>query len=135
MIAMLVVGCLLLPVIAVWEIYVAKRPVIARRFLTNRTVILAAWIGFFDFFSFYLTITYLYSFILITRPWSLLNVTYFYQTQYVALSVFGVIAGVSMRFLRRYKWVLIAGLCIRLLCVLSFSFHLSLSLFLASDDR
>ena len=121
MIAMLVIGCLLLPVIAAWEIYVAKRPVIARRFLTNRTVILAAWIGFFDFFSFYLTITYLYSFILITRPWSLLNVTYFYQTQYVALSVFGVIAGVSMRFLRRYKWVLIAGLCTRLLCVLSFS--------------
>ena len=55
MIAMLVVGCLLLPVIAVWEIYVAKRPVIARRFLTNRTVILAAWIGFFDFFFNFLT--------------------------------------------------------------------------------
>ena len=115
MIAMIVVGCILLPVVAAWEIYVAKRPVIARRFLTNRTVILAAWIGFFDFFSFYLTTTYLYSFILITKPWSLLDVTYFNQTQSVALTVFGIIAGLSMRFLHRYKWLLVAGLAVRLL--------------------
>ena len=115
MIAMIVVGCILLPAIAAWEILFAKRPVIARRFLTNRTVILAAWIGFFDFFSFYLTQTYLYSFILITKPWSLLNVTYFNQTQSVALTVFGIVAGLSMRFLHRYKWVLVAGLSVRLL--------------------
>ena len=115
MIAMLVVGCILLPVIAIWEIFFAKRPVIARRFLTNRTVIIAAWIGFFDFFSFYLTQTYLYSFILITKDWSLLNVTYFNQTQSVALTVFGIIAGLSMRFLHRYKRVLVAGLSVRLL--------------------
>ena len=115
MIAMLVVGCILLPVIAVWEIFFAKRPVIARRFLTNRTVIIAAWIGFFDFFSFYLTQTYLYSFILITKDWSLVNVTYFNQTQSVALTVFGILAGIMMRFVHRYKWVLIVGLAIRLL--------------------
>ena len=49
MIAMIVVGCVLIPMIAVWEIKFAKRPVLARRLLKNRTVQIAAWIGFFDF--------------------------------------------------------------------------------------
>ena len=115
MIAMLVVGCVLLPVIAVWEIYVAKRPAIARRFLVNRTVIIAAWISFFEFFSSTLTTTYLYSYVLITKDWSLVNVTYFNQAQSVALTIFGIVAGLSMRFMHRYKWVLVGGLAIRLL--------------------
>ena len=124
MIAMLVVGCVLLPAIAAWETLYAARPVIARRFLANRTVVLAAWIGFFDFFSFYLTTTYLYSFILIAKPWSLLDTTYFNQAQSVALTVFGIVAGLSMRFLHRYKWVLVAGLAVRLLCVRPFRLSL-----------
>ena len=49
MIGSLVLGWGLLPVFAVWDIRYAKRPVIARRFLFNRTVVCAAWIGFFDF--------------------------------------------------------------------------------------
>lgn len=49
MIAMLVVGCVLLPAITVWEIKFAKHPVLASRLLKNRTVLIAAWIGFFDF--------------------------------------------------------------------------------------
>ena len=49
MIAMLVVGCILLPVTAFWEVKFAKRPILARRFLANRTVTFVAWIGFFDF--------------------------------------------------------------------------------------
>lgn len=51
MIAMLVVGCLLLFVIVLWEFKFAKRPVLARRLLSNKTVVLSAWIGFFDFVS------------------------------------------------------------------------------------
>ncbi|KAI0367328.1 drug:h+ antiporter [Pilatotrama ljubarskyi] len=117
MIAMIVVGCVLLPVFALWDSLFAARPVIARRFLTNRSVVCAAWIGFFDFFSFYMSFTYLYSFVLVTKSWSLEDATYFNQTQTVALTVFGIAAGFAMRFIRRYKWVLTAGLCIRLLGV------------------
>ncbi|KAH9846877.1 drug:h+ antiporter [Lenzites betulinus] len=117
MIAMIVIGCVLLPVFALWDIYFAKRPVIARRFLTNPSVVFAAWIGFFDFFSFYMSFTYLYSFVLVTKPWSLINATYFSQTQTVALTVFGITAGFGMRYIRRYKWILFTGLCIRLLGV------------------
>ncbi|KAG5338263.1 hypothetical protein C0989_007826 [Termitomyces sp. Mn162] len=48
---------------------------------------------------------------------SLVNTTYFTQTQTVALTVFGIVAGISMRFMRRYKWILVVGLGIRILGV------------------
>ncbi len=49
MLAMFILGWIFLPVFALWDLRYAKRPVIARRFLANRTVVCAAWIGFFDF--------------------------------------------------------------------------------------
>ena len=69
--------------------------------------------------SFYLTNTYLYSFIIVVKPWSLVDATYFTETQTVALTFFGIMGGLIMRFTGRYKWMLVAGLCIRLLCVFS----------------
>ncbi|KAG2131593.1 major facilitator superfamily domain-containing protein [Suillus bovinus] len=113
-IAMLVMGVVLLAVFAVWDLRYASRPVIAPRFVRNRSVVCAAFIGFFDFMSYYLTYTYLYSFVLVVKPWSLVNATYFIQIQSVALTFFGILAGISMRFLHRYKYVLVIGLVIRL---------------------
>ncbi|TFK33911.1 drug:h+ antiporter [Crucibulum laeve] len=115
MIAMLVVGIVVIPMYVFWEFKFAKFPVIARRFVMNRTVVCAALIGSLDFISFYIVNTYLYSFIIIVKPWSLVNATYFSQTQTVALTVFGITAGLAMRYLHSYKWLLIGGLAIRLL--------------------
>ena len=50
-IAMLVVGFVLFFVFGAWDFRYAKRPVIALRFVKNRSVLGAAWIGFFDFVS------------------------------------------------------------------------------------
>ncbi|KAG1814292.1 MFS general substrate transporter [Suillus subaureus] len=113
-IAMFVMGVALLVVFAVWDLRYASRPVIAPRFIRNRSVVCAAFIGFFDFMSYFLTYTYLYSFVLVVKPWSLVNATYFIQVQSVALTFFGILAGLSMRFLHRYKYVLIIGLVVRL---------------------
>ncbi|KAI6105135.1 major facilitator superfamily domain-containing protein [Pisolithus croceorrhizus] len=112
-IAMLAVGAALLGVFAYWDIRVAKAPVIAPRFVRNRGVILAASIGFLDFMSFYLTFTYLYSFVLVVKPWSLVNATYFMQIQTVGLTFSGIMAGISLRYFRRYKYVLVIGLIVR----------------------
>ncbi|KIN99039.1 hypothetical protein M404DRAFT_16569 [Pisolithus tinctorius Marx 270] len=112
-IAMLIVGVVLLGVFAYWDIRVAKIPVFAPRFMRNTSVIIAALIGFFDFMSFYLTYTYLYSFVLVVKPWSLVNATYFMQAQSVALTFSGIIAGICMRYFHRYKYVLITGLIVR----------------------
>jgi MFS family permease len=46
---------------------------------------------------------------------SLLDATYFVETQSVALTFFGIIAGALMGIFRHYKWILVFGLCIRLL--------------------
>ncbi|KIK94500.1 hypothetical protein PAXRUDRAFT_33484 [Paxillus rubicundulus Ve08.2h10] len=116
-ISMLVLGVVLLFVFAYWDLRVAKRPVISPRFLKNRSVVCAALIGFFDFMSFYLTYTYLYSFVLVVKPWSLIDATYFMQTQTVALTFFGILAGVSMHLMHRYKYVLVFGLVVRLVGV------------------
>lgn len=50
-IAMLVIGVILLFVFAGWDFKFAKKPVVAWRFMRNRSVTAAAWIGFFDFVS------------------------------------------------------------------------------------
>ncbi|KAI6000943.1 hypothetical protein EDC04DRAFT_2791361 [Pisolithus marmoratus] len=102
-IAMLIIGVALLGVFAYWDIRVAKVPVMAPRFVRNRSVVLAAFIGFFDFMSFYLTYTYLYSFVLVVKPWSLVNATYFMQVQSGALTFSGIyvlVIGLIVRFVR-----------------------------------
>ncbi|KAK0491142.1 drug:h+ antiporter [Armillaria novae-zelandiae] len=117
MIAMLVIGCVLFPAVGPWEFKFAKYPVVPKRFITNFTVVGASLIGFFDYISFYLTYVYLYSFVIVVKPWSLINATYFIQTQSVGLTFFGILCGLGMRFLHRYKLLLVVGLAIRLLGV------------------
>ena len=60
---------------------------------------------------------YLYSFVLVVKPWSTLDATYFMQTQTIALTVFGITAGGLMYYVRYYKPWLIFGLIIRLMYV------------------
>ncbi|KAK0482096.1 drug:h+ antiporter [Armillaria luteobubalina] len=117
MIAMLVIGCVLFPAVGPWEFKFAKYPVVPKRFITNFTVVGASLIGFFDYISFYLTYVYLYSFVIVVKPWSLINATYFIQTQSVGLTFFGILCGLAMRFMHRYKLLLVVGLAIRLLGV------------------
>lgn len=58
---------------------------------------------------------YLFSFVLVVKPWSQLDAQYFMSTQTVALTVFGIMAGAIMLYVRRYKPFLVVGLVIRLL--------------------
>ncbi|KAG8996659.1 hypothetical protein FRB94_008156 [Tulasnella sp. JGI-2019a] len=115
MIAMLVIGPILLIAFIFWELRFAKEPVVAWRFLRNRNIVGATLIGFFDFVSFYISYLYLYSFIVVTKPWSLTNLGYLSITQSVALTFFGICCGVIMAYLRIWKVLLIVGLSIRLL--------------------
>lgn len=46
---MLVVGIVLLGVFVVWDLRVAKRPVVPAHYFDNRAVVGASLIGFFDF--------------------------------------------------------------------------------------
>jgi hypothetical protein len=138
---MLVVGVVVLFTFGWWDAKYASHPVIPSRFLKNRTVVLCGLIGFFDFvcpvyipfshrvmiihsssdsshpqqMSYYLTIMYLFVFVVVVKPWSLVNVNYFMQAQSVGLTVFALLGGVLMLTLRRYKVVAVVGLMIRTL--------------------
>ncbi|KAL1409007.1 hypothetical protein Q8F55_005831 [Vanrija albida] len=118
MIAMITVGAVMFPVFLLYEFFVPKRPVFPMRWLLRMPILGACLIGFFDFVSFYLQYQFLFSFMTVTQPtWSNRVLNYFMQTQTVALTVFGILAGVIMAATRRFKWMLIIGLLIRLLGV------------------
>lgn len=51
MIAMIVVGFVVIPIFAIWEVRFSKYPILPRRFVFNRAVAIASLIGFFDFVS------------------------------------------------------------------------------------
>lgn len=114
MLGLLLTGLAIAPVFFVWEAKYARRPVIPGRFWRNRSVVGASVVGAFDFASFYLTYTYLMSFVLVVKPWSLVNAAYFNQIQTIAMTVAGIGGGVLMRVFRRYKYILVGGLILRI---------------------
>jgi hypothetical protein len=68
-IAMLTIGPLLIIAFGLYEWKFAAHPIVPMRFLRNKAVVGAALIGFFDFVSFYLTFSYLYSFVFVVKGW------------------------------------------------------------------
>ncbi|KAK8865789.1 hypothetical protein IAR55_000936 [Kwoniella newhampshirensis] len=115
MIAMVVVGAILFPIFLVFEWKFPKKPVVPMRWLKRGPILGACLIGFFDFVSFYLQYTYLYSYVYVTETWSYRDLTYFSATQSLALTIFGILAGIIMYATRRFKWMLFGGLLVRLL--------------------
>ncbi|KLT42926.1 MFS general substrate transporter [Cutaneotrichosporon oleaginosum] len=116
MIAMLVVGCLLFPVFLAYEWKIPARPVFPMRWFRRLPIFGACLIGFLDFVSFYLQFTFLYSFATVTVTWdNPRHLTYFTYTQMLCLTFFGICAGAFMAWTRRFKWMIVVGLCIRLI--------------------
>ncbi|KAJ7046973.1 drug:h+ antiporter [Mycena alexandri] len=117
MLSIFLLGIVLIPVFAWWDFKWAKYPVIPFRFVANRSVVGASLIGALDFMAFYLTFTYLYSFVIVVKDWKLINTTYFMQTQTITMTLCGILTGLYMHRFRRYKMLLIGGLVVRLMGV------------------
>ncbi|KAK4688897.1 MFS transporter, SIT family, siderophore-iron:H+ symporter, partial [Tremellales sp. Uapishka_1] len=117
MLAMICVGVVLFPFMIIYEWKIPRKPVVPMRWLRKGPILGACLIGFFDFVSFYLQFTYLYSYVTVTQNWSYKNLTYFSNTQSLALTIFGILAGMIMAATRRFKYMLFGGLLIRLLGV------------------
>jgi len=117
MLAMIIIGCVLFPIFLVFEWKVPRKPVVPMRWLRRGPILGACLIGFFDFVSFYLQYTYLYSYVTVTQNWSYANLTYFSATQSLALTIFGILGGAIMWGTQRFKYMLLIGLLIRLLGV------------------
>ncbi|KLT45268.1 MFS general substrate transporter [Cutaneotrichosporon oleaginosum] len=117
LIGMGLIGLLLFAAFLAYEWRVPAHPVFPMRWLRRTPILSACLIGFFDFTSFYLQYTYLYSFVLVTEDWGLKTVAYFVYTHAFSITVFGIVAGAIMYATRRFKWMLFAGLIVRLLGV------------------
>ncbi|GAA6052826.1 hypothetical protein JCM3770_006271 [Rhodotorula araucariae] len=113
-IVMLVIGGCTLIAFVLFEALWAVKPLFPFRFFKNRTIMAAAFIGFFDFVSFYLQYTYQYSFISVVKNWSVADQGYFAYTQTLALTFAAICAGFYVLWARRTKWLLVGGLCVRL---------------------
>ncbi|GAA5993628.1 hypothetical protein JCM11641_001034 [Rhodosporidiobolus odoratus] len=116
-IALLVVGGVTLIAFVLYERFLAVKPLFPFRFFKSYTVVVCALIGFFDFVSFYLQYTYQYSFISVTKDWSVQDQGYFAYSQTLTLTFAAICAGFWQIAFRRTKWLLVAGLCVRLLGV------------------
>lgn len=114
-IAMLVLGGVLLIGTGFYEWLVSPDPILKRRFVFNKDVIFPTIIGFFDFFSFYVSWTSAYQFVIILKSWDTGDATYFSNAQSLCLTVFGIAVGALNLATRRFKWSLVAGAAIRIL--------------------
>ena len=116
-IVMFVIGGLSIIGIGVWEWLVASKPILKRSYFVNKDIILPAFgIGFFDFLAFYISWSPAYSWAVVSRAgWSSSDAIYFSNTQSLCLTVFGIAAGALSWYLKRYKWILFSGCCVRLL--------------------
>ncbi|KAF7338159.1 hypothetical protein MVEN_02040800 [Mycena venus] len=117
MLAIFFLGLIFIPIFVLWDFRWAKYPVIPFRFVVNRSVVGASLIGALDFMAFYLTFTYLFSFVIVVKGWKLVNTTYFMQIQSISMTLCGILTGIYMHKFRRYKMLLVGGLVVRLLGV------------------
>lgn len=99
------------------QYFLSPKPIFRRHFVLNKDVAIPALaIGFFDFASFYISWTPAYYWVQVTHPdWTVKDATYFSNTQSLSLTIFGIAAGCIILGLKRYKYLLLAGTCIRML--------------------
>ncbi|BEI81736.1 hypothetical protein CcaverHIS002_0208960 [Cutaneotrichosporon cavernicola] len=115
LIAMFVVGGLVFIAFLVWETTYARSPICPRRLL-NPTFLSCLAVSFFHFFSGQLTDAYYNSWAYIVKPeWSDRNYTFFSNIHNTGLCLFATIAGFLLYWTKRYKYIQLAGIAIRII--------------------
>ncbi|ORY68053.1 major facilitator superfamily domain-containing protein [Leucosporidium creatinivorum] len=112
MLAMEIIGILLLITFTLYEFYWAKFPLMPKRVM-NRTFLCCIAIDFLYYLSGYIQSTYYSSYVYVIRDWSTREYTFFLNTLGVGLCFFSLIAGGLQRYFHNYKWVQLAGICMR----------------------
>lgn len=117
-IAMFVCGGVILGMFIAWEMLFSSHPVLNKRVWYNRTFLLAVTIDIFYFMGGNIRSTYYGSFVLVATNLSTSNWGYVVNAlSTCALSLFGLLAGLYLRFFHRYKLLQIGGLMIRIVAM------------------
>lgn len=106
-------GLMLLLLLPVYEKHVARCPVVPGRYFANRTIVLCLLLVATDSLGFACTHTYIYAWGSVTRGFEARVDTFFTYVNGVTQCLVGILAGLAMGRLRRYKHLGVAGAVIR----------------------
>lgn len=113
--ALIVLGVLFLLSLIYYEGYVATKPVIPPRFMRNISLVLAFLIGLLDAFAYSVTHTYMYAWATVVHDFSARNATFLTYTAGCVQVLTGLGTGYVMYRTKRYKFLLLLGIIIRLI--------------------
>jgi MFS family permease len=112
---LIVLGVLFLLGLVYYEGHVAVKPVIPPRFIRNISLVLAFLIGLLDAFAYSITHTYLYAWATVVHDFSARNATLLTYTAGCVQVLTGLGTGYAMYQTKRYKFLLLLGIIIRLI--------------------
>ena len=98
-----------------YEKYMAKHPVVPLRYFQNPTIVYACALGAIDTLGFSATHTYLYTWSTIAKDYDARDATFLTYTNGVVQCLIGIGAGAVMYKTRRYKWIMVSGVLVRLI--------------------
>jgi predicted MFS family arabinose efflux permease len=113
--ALIALGAVFLIALPFYEKYVAKHPLVPIHYFKNLTIVISCLLIATDSLGFSCTHTYLYSWVVVTHDFSARNATFYLYTNGVTQCLSGIIAGYIMLKTRRFKWLTMAAVCIRLI--------------------
>ena len=103
-IAMVIIGVLLFPVFAIWELFFARTHFVRWELFKNRTVLGACVLAAVTWFSFYCWDQYFYQFIQAVYGLNYSEAGYMVQIYNVGSCFWGVVFGLWVRYSRRIKY-------------------------------
>lgn len=112
---LIVLGVLFLLGLVYYEGHVAVKPVIPPRFIRNMSLVLAFLIGLLDAFAYSITHTYMYAWATVVHDFSARNATFLTYTAGCVQVLTGLGTGYVMYRTKRYKFLLLLGITIRLI--------------------
>ncbi|KAG0645909.1 MFS siderochrome iron transporter C [Hyphodiscus hymeniophilus] len=112
--ALIALGIVCLIALPFYERFVAKHPLVPIHYFKNLTIVTSCLLIATDSLGFSCTHTYLYAWVTVAHNYSIRNATFYIFTNGVTQCLFGIIAGLVMLKTRRFKWLLMAAVCIRL---------------------
>ena len=113
--ALITVGVVSLAILVYYEARIAAKPVIPPRFVKNVSLVLAFLIGLLDAFAYSITHTYMYAWATVVHDFSARNATFLTYTAGCVQVLTGLATGYVMFRTKRYKFLLLLGIVIRLI--------------------
>lgn len=112
-IALMVVGGVLLVSLPFYEKFLASHPILPTHYFKNRAIVLAACMYFLDSLCFSASHAYLYSWVTVSHNYDATRATFFIYLNGVVQAAVGILVGLAIWKIRRYKWILLGGCVVR----------------------